>query len=91
VFDRGCFHGLNGQERVGYAAGVTQLSAPGATLLMMCFARNDVRIAPAGADEEEVVHAFDGWELVSSQPDSGPAPSGPLRHVPRSWYRFVRR
>ena len=91
VFDRGCFHGLNAQERTGYAAGVTQLASPGATLLMMCFARNDVRIAPAGAEEDELVRTFDGWELTSAQSDKGPDPPGPLRHVPRRWYRFLRR
>jgi SAM-dependent methyltransferase len=91
VFDRGCFHGLNADQRVAYADGITRLSASGATLLMMCFARNDVRIAPVGADEAEVVRVFGGWDLASSESDSGPAPSGPLRNVPRRWYRFVRR
>ncbi len=91
VFDRGCFHGLSDQERTAYAAGVTQLASSQATLLMMCFARNDVAMAPRGADEAEVVQAFDGWEVTSTEPDTGPDPSGPLRHVPRRWYRLVRR
>jgi cyclopropane fatty-acyl-phospholipid synthase-like methyltransferase len=91
VFDRGCFHGLNAQERAAYASGVTQLATPSATLLMMCFARNDVRVAPKGADEAEVAQAFADWELTASDPDSGPAPPGPLREVPRRWYRLVRR
>jgi cyclopropane fatty-acyl-phospholipid synthase-like methyltransferase len=90
ALDRGCFHGLNGRQRAAYATEVTRLSGPGATLLLMSFARNDVRMAPPGADSEEVVRTFDAWELVSSDPDSGPAPGGPLRDVPRRWYRFVR-
>jgi SAM-dependent methyltransferase len=91
VFDRGCFHGLNAREQAAYAAGVTQLAAPGATLLMLAFARNDVRVGPAGVDEPAVVEALADWELDSSEADSGPAPAGPLRNVPRRWYRLVRR
>lgn len=91
VFDRGCFHGLNAEEQAAYAAGVTQLAAPGATLLMMAFARNTVRVGPAGVDEPEVVAALADWELVTSEADSGPDPGGPLRDVPRRWYRLVRR
>jgi SAM-dependent methyltransferase len=90
-FDRGCFHGLSGPERAEYASGVTSLAAPGATLLMMSFARNDVRIGPGGADEPEIVETFTGWELVSATGDSGPDPDGPLRNVPRRWYRLCRR
>jgi cyclopropane fatty-acyl-phospholipid synthase-like methyltransferase len=90
-FDRGCFHGLGGRERAAYASGVTSLAAPGATLLMMSFARNDVRIGPDGADEPEIVETFAGWEVASATGDSGPDPDGPLRDVPRHWYRLVRR
>lgn len=90
-FDRGCFHGLNDSERAAYASGVTELAASGATLLLMSFARNQVRMAPAGADESEIVQTFEGWERVWSSDDSGPPPDGPLRNVARSWYRLVRR
>jgi hypothetical protein len=34
LFDRGTYHGLRGPERDAYAASVTQLAEPGATLLM---------------------------------------------------------
>jgi SAM-dependent methyltransferase len=91
VFDRGCFHGLRASERAAYGAGVTQLAAPGATLLMLSFARNAVPVGPSGADESEIVQALSGWELVAAAPDRGPAPGGPLARVPRSWYRFIRR
>lgn len=87
-FDRGCFHGLNERQRAAYASGVTELAAPGATLLLMSFAPNNVRVAPTGADEPEIVRTFGGWELVSSSGDSGPDPDGPLRNVPRRWYRL---
>jgi hypothetical protein len=58
---------------------------------MLAFARNDVRVGPAGVDEPEVVEALADWELVCAEADSGPDPDGPLRNVPRRWYRLVRR
>lgn len=91
LFDRGCFHGLSTRERAAYAAGVTKLAAPGATLLMMAFARNDVRVGPSGTDENEIRALFDGWELAAIESDSAPAPAGPMRSVPRLWYRLLRR
>ena len=90
-FDRGCFHGLNEGQRALYASGVTELAAPGATLLLMAFAPNNVLVAPTGVDEAEVARTFAGWELTSSAADSGPAPAGPMRDVLRRWYRLRRR
>ncbi len=87
-FDRGCFHGLNGGERSGYVESVSSLAAPGALLLLMSFAPAG-RVGPVGADEAEIVTRFeDGWELLSSTPDTDPAPPGPLRNVARTWYRL---
>jgi SAM-dependent methyltransferase len=91
LFDRGCFHGLNTQQRAAYATGVSQLAQPGATLLMMAFVRNNVPVGPAGVDEAEIVRTFAGWDLVSAAADSGTAPPGPLGKVSRRWYRLVRR
>jgi SAM-dependent methyltransferase len=91
LFDRGCYHGLNDAERAGYARGVTELAASGATLLMMAFARNRVLGGPAGADAAEIASGLGaGWELAADVPDSGPAPGGPLKDVPRHWYRLSR-
>jgi cyclopropane fatty-acyl-phospholipid synthase-like methyltransferase len=92
LFDRGCFHGLNDAERAAYARGATALAAADATLLMMAFERNDVRIGPDGADPDEVARSFaDGWEVVSDEADTGTGPAGPLKDVPRHWYRLKRR
>jgi SAM-dependent methyltransferase len=90
VFDRGCYHGLSDQERDAYAAAVTALAAPGATLLMMAFAPNRVLVGPSGADEADIVARFTGWRLDSMQADGSSAPAGPLRNVPRRWYRLRR-
>lgn len=89
VLDRGCFHGLSDSERAACAAGVTALTEPGAALLMMAFAPNRIAATPAGIDESELLARFSGWRLVSTQPDEGELP-GPLRNVPRTWYRLER-
>jgi SAM-dependent methyltransferase len=91
AFDRGCFHGLNDRQRAAYAAGVTALAAPGATLLMMAFGPNRVLAAPPGVEETEIVARFDGWEQASADPDTGGDPGGPMRNIPRHWYRLIRR
>jgi cyclopropane fatty-acyl-phospholipid synthase-like methyltransferase len=90
LFDRGCFHGLNAQQRAAYAAGITALAEPGATMLMMAFARNNVRVGPGGVDQPEIVQTLAGWQLASAAADTGPDPDGPLAKVPRRWYRFTR-
>ena len=91
VFDRGCFHGLRDDQRAGYAAGATALAAPGATLLMMAFGPSRMLGAPAGVDEAEIVARFAAWELADTQPDTDAPPPGPMKNVPRHWYRLVRR
>jgi SAM-dependent methyltransferase len=91
VHDRGCFHDLSPTERNGYARGVSELAAPGAMLVLLAFARRERGVGPSGASEEEIQRRFGlDWELVSVQSDSGPAPPGPMRRVPRIWYRLRR-
>jgi SAM-dependent methyltransferase len=91
LFDRGCFHGLDDRQRAAYAAGATALAAPGSTLLMMALAPNRVPVAPSGAEQTEIIARFEGWALVSTEPDGQGDPAGPVRNVPRSWYRLIRR
>ena len=90
VFDRGCFHDLPPRTRDGYVRGVAGLAAPGAEFLMLTFAPNG-GAGPAGAGRDEIERRFaTEWELVSERPDSGPAPSGPMRDVPRNWFHLRR-
>lgn len=92
IHDRGCFHDLSDQGRAAYVAGVTSLAAPGATLLLMTFVPGSRRMVASGASERELQQRFgSSWEIVSVQSDSGPAPPGPMRRVPRIWYRLQRR
>ncbi len=93
LHDRGCFHDLPDRERDAYVAGVTSLAAPAATLLLMTFVPGPRRLGVAtGASEQEIQRRFGSlWEILSVQSDSGPAPPGPMRRVPRIWYRLRRR
>jgi SAM-dependent methyltransferase len=92
LFDRGCFHDLSDAAREGYVSGVSEQAAPDATLLLLAFARRERGIGPSGASEQEIRRRFGAdWELVSAQADSGPDPPGPMRRVPRIWYRLRRR
>jgi SAM-dependent methyltransferase len=90
LFDRGCFHGLGESARAACAAGLTELAAPGATLLVMACAPNRFPAGPAGADESEIVARFTGWRLASATPDSTGEVDGPAGNVGRTWYRLVR-
>jgi hypothetical protein len=89
-YDRGCFHGLDESQRGVYAAAVDGLAAPGATLLMLAFAPSRVPTSPPGVEQSELVGRFAGWQLVSAEPETDGDAAGPLRNVPRSWYRLVR-
>jgi cyclopropane fatty-acyl-phospholipid synthase-like methyltransferase len=93
LHDRGCFHDLPISVRDRYVHGVSSLAAPGATFLLMAFVPGTRRLgAPSGASEEEIQRRFGPhWELLSVQSDSGPNPPGPMRRVPRLWYRLRRR
>jgi hypothetical protein len=55
---------------------------------MMAFGPNRVPAAPAGVEETA---RFDGWDLSAIQLDSEREIAGPLRNVPRHWYRLIRR
>ncbi len=93
LHDRGCYHDLPTTVRDGYVRGVSSLAAPAATLLLMAFVPVAHRPgAPAGASEQEIRQRFSpDWDLISVQSDSGPDPPGPMRRVPRLWYRLRRR
>ncbi|HEY1518926.1 MAG TPA: hypothetical protein VGF91_21025 [Solirubrobacteraceae bacterium] len=34
---------------------------------------------------------LDGWALASAERDTEGDPAGPMRNVPRGWYRLIRR
>jgi SAM-dependent methyltransferase len=88
VFDRGTYHGLNARERDAYAAGVTALTRPGATLLLWAMAPNRRPFEPAGADGAEIAARFGTWEI--SERDSAESADAP-RELSPGWHQLRRR
>ncbi|MGH7583227.1 MAG: class I SAM-dependent methyltransferase [Gemmatimonadales bacterium] len=69
IIDNGLFHGLSDRAREAYVGGVTEASAPGATLLLAGFAEGPRR-GPRGFDRPEVEQRFGpSWELLRSWED----------------------
>jgi hypothetical protein len=58
---------------------------------MMAFSPSRVPGAPSGVQDTELDTRFDGWVLSAAQSDSEGEPAGPMRNVPRHWYRLIRR
>jgi SAM-dependent methyltransferase len=68
LYDFGCIHGLPDSARRGAAAGLTELAAPGATLLMVAFKAGRRMVLPRGMDKEDIVALLgDGWNLEQTQ------------------------
>lgn len=71
ILDFGCFHTLPEDRREAYVTSVSQVAAPGATLLLYGFHRPP-RVAPmhAGVSTEEIQRLFvpAGWELDHADP-----------------------
>lgn len=63
IVDAGCFHGLPGRIRERYVTAVSQVAAPGATLLMLGLARHPVI---KGVTVDELRSRFRGWNLVKA-------------------------
>ena len=64
IVDSGCYYGLSGDQRDGYAVGVTRVAAPGALLLMAGFTKIP-GIIP-GISERDLHRRFSRWELQTS-------------------------
>lgn len=66
IVDSGCYYGLSGDQRDGYAAGVTNAAAPEAVLVMAGFTK--IPGIVTGISEDELRNRFGGWELRTSAP-----------------------
>jgi len=69
LLDFGCFHTLPRDQRAAYVDGVSEVAAPGATLLLYGFARPP-RLAPmpAGVSLDEVRHRFSArWDVERAE------------------------
>jgi SAM-dependent methyltransferase len=62
IVDSGCYYGLSETGRGAYAAGVTEVAASGALLLMAGFTK--IPGVAAGIDEDDLRRRFDGWRVA---------------------------
>ncbi|MBV8180497.1 MAG: class I SAM-dependent methyltransferase [Mycobacterium sp.] len=68
IVDSGCYYGLPRDQRDAYAAGVTEVAAAGALLLMAGFTK--IPGVGAGIGEDDLRRRFDGWHVQANVPVS---------------------
>lgn len=91
LYDFGCIHGLTDAAREGAAAGVTQLAAPGATLLITAFKAGRRIALPRGMNQADVVALLgDGWDLEESRSVATEDTPAFLRRANPTVYRLTR-
>jgi hypothetical protein len=91
LYDFGCIHGLPDAARKGAGAGLTQLAAPGATLLINAFQAARRIVLPRGMNREQVLALLgDGWELAESRSLVTEDMPAFLRRANPTLYRLIR-
>ena len=88
--DIGCFHGLNDDQRLSTARGVTALATPSATMLLLAFRPGARRPLPRGADQSDIERAFANWKVLAVVPADTSGLPGPLKKATPSWFRLQR-
>jgi SAM-dependent methyltransferase len=92
MYDFGCIHGLSDAGRKGAAAGLTQLAAPGAMLLITAFRAGRGIALPRGMNQEDVLALLgDGWELDETRSTVTDDMPAFLRRANPTVYRLTRR
>jgi SAM-dependent methyltransferase len=92
LYDFGCIQGLPDPARRGAAAGLTELAAPGATLLLLAFKAGRRIILPRGMDKDDIVALLgDGWELQHSRSFVTKETPPPIRRAKPTLYQLTRR
>jgi SAM-dependent methyltransferase len=72
VLDCGLFHTFDAAERPAYVASLATVTAPGATLHVLCFRDEGAGQGPHPVSREELAAAFSpgsGWEMAALEPD----------------------
>lgn len=79
LIDSGCFHTLNDEDRIRYAASMAALSAPGASLHIACFSEAEPPgWGPRRLTQAELRSSFvDGWEEIGITPTRFETQHGP--------------
>jgi SAM-dependent methyltransferase len=88
--DIGCFHGLHDSQRTAMGRSVTNVAAPGATLLLLAFRPGRRGPLPRGASLADIESAFDGWTVVDQVVAETSGMPGPLRNAAPRFYRLRR-
>jgi SAM-dependent methyltransferase len=88
--DAGCSQGLSSEQRLAEGRGVSALSHPGATLLMLAFQPTRMRSVAGGVSRAEVEAAFPGWDMLSVEPAETAGLGWPLAKTAPQWYRLRR-
>jgi SAM-dependent methyltransferase len=92
LYDFGCIQGLPDSARTGAAVGLTELAAPGATLLMLAFKARRRMMLPRGMDKEHIIALLgDGWDFEHSQAVVTEDMPPPVRRSTPTIYRLTRR
>ena len=86
--DVGCFQGLDVEQRLAEGRGVTELAAPGATLLMLAFGRSWARPLVGGVDRADVEDSFPRWTVLSVEPAPTAGLGWPMNRTRPKWYRL---
>jgi SAM-dependent methyltransferase len=91
VLDTGTFHGLGPAERRATGREVTAVAAPGATVLLDCFAPRRRGPLPRGCTRADVEEAFPGWEITAVvDADTEPDPIARLFRFDEVFYELRR-
>lgn len=87
--DVGCFNSLQEEQRRALGEGVTQLAAPGATMLLLCTEPHGPVLHPHGADRDAVETALPDWRVVSVDAADGAGLPHSLGRSSPTWYRLA--
>jgi SAM-dependent methyltransferase len=91
VYDFGCIQGLSGPERRGAAAGMTELAAPGARLVLLAFKAGRRVLLPRGMDTDDLLTLLgDGWELERAESAVIADMPPPIRRADPTLFRLRR-
>jgi SAM-dependent methyltransferase len=92
LLDTGTFHGLDDTEREAMAREVSAVAAPGATLILDCFAPRRRGPLPRGASRADIERAFREWELTDIEvADTEPEPIARVFRFEERFYRLRRK
>lgn len=88
VLDVGCFESLGRDDRALAAAGITQLTTPDATVLLMTTGPHGPSRHSHGATREDVEAAFAGWRVTGVEPADDHGMSRARGRLSPTWYHL---